>query len=91
MQTTTSYAQWFVTAVGQLADRLDTALRATNCAPHYVWFKPHGLEFTIGQEDERPEGFELATGEAFRGDLSRDQMAARLHGLLSRVPVLPGD
>ena len=76
----TSYAQWYVQATAQVASDAFKAFRETGCAPHYLYFKPHGLMFAIVQEDmPKPEGFELVTGERIPSDRSQSDSVAAIH------------
>jgi len=87
----TSYAQWFALEMPRLTDRAFLAFRDTGCAPHYLYFKPHGLEFAIVCEGANPPaGFELATGERIPTGRDRAGLTAWFTSNTARVPVLPG-
>jgi hypothetical protein len=52
----------------------------------YLWYKQGGL--TLAENKPGPD-WELGCGEPFRGDLTRDQLRARVWELARRLPCLP--
>ena len=92
MKQTTSYAQWYVGATARVAKQAFDALLATGGAPHYLYYKPNGLEFRVVRDgDDTPDGFVLATGERIPSDLAFDQLTQWVCRFTRDVPVLPED
>lgn len=96
MNTTTNYSLWFVEAVASIAreawGRMMQDARAGIFSPYYLWYQPHGLRFHVVRDDEpRPDGCELVTGQRIPSDRTVEQLTAYLHPLCGAVPVLPGD
>jgi hypothetical protein len=82
-----SYAQWFNEATAQAARDAFRLFAETGCAQHWLYFKPNGLEFRIAQE--KPDGFELVTGEAVPSSLEHAGLTAWVRRYAATVPVLP--
>lgn len=88
-KTVKSYALWYVEATAAVAREAFRKIVETGCAQHWLYFKPNGLEFAVAQE--KPEGFELVTGEHIPGDRTVDQLIAWVRTYAGSVPVLPVD
>ena len=92
MKQTTGYSQWYVDATARVAKQAFAALGETGCAPHYLYYKPHGLAFCVVIDAGYvPEGYTLATNERIPGHTTLDQLTAWVRKHTGGVPVLPGD
>ena len=92
MRQTTGYSQWYVDATSAVAREADRALRNTGCAPHFLYYKPHGLAFcVVVDEGEVPDGYVLVTNERIPGNLTIDHLTRWVRKYTGSVPVLPGD
>lgn len=86
------YSQWYVVETERVAREADAAFRATGCYPHYLYYKPQGLAFAVVMDEmEKPDGFELVTGERIPSDRTIDQLTMWVRRMTASVPVLPGD
>jgi len=87
-----SYSQWYNEATIQVARDAFKAFALSGCYPHYLYFKPQGLAFAVVIDDgEKPEGYELVTGERIPSSLTLEQLTGWVRRMTARTPVLPGD
>lgn len=86
----TDYSQWFLGALTILAREAFREFTVTGCARHYVYYRPHGLEFRVIVDDgDVPAGLVLAASEHVPANLEHAQLVRWFHARLSSVPVLP--
>jgi hypothetical protein len=86
MKTTTNEIQNFLWSQAAMAARLWFLLQsADNYAGLYLWFKRG--EVTVAAE--KPDGFELATGERLSPAATEEQMKFRIVLILNKLPILP--
>lgn len=52
----------------------------------YLWYKPQGGELAVAPE--KPEGFELGDGKRIGPNGTVEQVAARVHEVGRRLPIL---
>jgi hypothetical protein len=81
-------SDWYESVVTEAANVGFRALMSGEAECVYLWFKQGGLTLSAEQPDP---AWELGNGQGLRGDLTRDQLRARVWELARRLPCLPSE
>ncbi len=88
-KTVQNYSQWYLEATRFAAEDAFKKLCSSGIHEWWVWYKPQGLSFVVAVD--KPEGYELVTGEKVPGDRTVEGITYWLRQYAGSVPVLPGD